>query len=66
MQNKESVIYLFIKIIVRKLERKVWKMSALAAIGVIGGIAILAVIIVVAVVAVVVSGAFNSIKDDEV
>lgn len=45
-----------------------WRMcmSVMAALGVLGGIVLLAVVIVVAVVAVTVTGAFNSIKYDEI
>ena len=41
-------------------------MSVMTALGILGGLVLLAVVIVVAVVVVVVSGAFNSIKDEEV
>lgn len=41
-------------------------MGVMAALSIVGGIVLIAVVIVVAVVAVTVSGAFNSIKDDEV
>lgn len=41
-------------------------MSVMTALGILGGLVVLSVVIVVAVVVVVVSGAFNSIKDEEV
>ena len=41
-------------------------MSVMAALGIIGGIALIAVIVVAAAVVVTVTGAFNSIKDEEI